>query len=330
MLHFRIYLLTSSLLFSYFVQPIFSQTVMECMTAKLITADDTLTIGELRLQCSEPVAGATEKDRPDLVGERLRQEDRNVLQPFTLMAHKPNYILLGTYNNEGYNSDLYSQELGRDDLSFDKSEMQFQISIKFPLMVNLFEDSMDIYAAYTTRSFWQIFNSSSPFRETNHEPEIWFQFHPDWEFFSFKNTWNSFGFNHQSNGKGGELSRSWNRIFGWITFERESLAISIRPWYRINEDELEDDNPDITDYLGHFELSGAYKWHEQVFSIMSRNNLESGFKRGAIELGWSFPLAGYPYLKGYVQYFYGYGESLIDYDQRVNRIGVGLSLVDWL
>jgi phospholipase A1 len=63
---------------------------------------------------------------------------------------------------------------------------------------------------------------------------------------------------------------------------------------------------------------------------MSRNNLQSGFESGAVELSWSFPLWNYPYLKGYVQYFSGYGESLIDYDQYVNRIGIGVSLTDWL
>jgi len=63
---------------------------------------------------------------------------------------------------------------------------------------------------------------------------------------------------------------------------------------------------------------------------MTRNQLESGFDRGAGELGWSFPIFGYRYLKGYVQYFYGYGESLIDYNRKVNRIGIGISITDWL
>ena len=63
---------------------------------------------------------------------------------------------------------------------------------------------------------------------------------------------------------------------------------------------------------------------------MSRNNLESGFSKGAVELSWSFPLWNYPYFKGYVQYFTGYGESLIDYNNYVNTIGVGVAISDWL
>jgi len=106
-------------------------------------------------------------------------------------------------------------------------------------------------------------------------------------------------------------------------------GFSFKPWFRISEDDS-DDNPDITDYLGHYEIRAAYKWKEYVFSAMSRNNLESGFENGAVKLGWTFPLWNYPYLKGYVQYFTGYGESLIDYDQYVNRIGIGISLTDWL
>jgi len=64
--------------------------------------------------------------------------------------------------------------------------------------------------------------------------------------------------------------------------------------------------------------------------MMLRNQLESGFEDGAVELSWSIPVFNYKPLKGYIQYFYGYGESLIDYDRKVNRIGVGISITDWI
>lgn len=307
----------------------------KCMTGKLQQADDKMTIGELRTSCQKQLQKGTvteEEEKHAVVSERFRQDREHVLEPFTLMAHKPNYILLAAYNASGYDPDVYQQQYDDPTIELDDIEAQFQISIKAPLAIGLF-DMVDIYAAYTNRSFWQVYNSdiSAPFRETNHEPEMWAQIRPDWEFLGFTNTANAVGIVHQSNGRGGStLSRSWNRIYASFIFERENLGLSFKPWYRISEDAEDDDNPDITDYLGHYELRAAYKWNEHVFSAMSRNNLESGFSKGAVELGWSFPLGDYPYLKGYVQYFGGYGESLIDYNQYTNRIGIGFTLTDLL
>lgn len=305
-----------------------------CMTEMFDQANDAITKGELRLECEKQIKAGTypedNKQPPDL-SLRLKEDTENVLRPFTLMAHKPNYLLIAAHNTSGYNSEAYQEQFDEPSLEADDTEAQFQLSVKFPLAVNLFGVA-DFYAAYTNRSFWQVYNSdiSAPFRETNHEPEGWLQFTPGWEFWGFKNSANLFGIVHQSNGRGGVLSRSWNRLYANFIIERGNFALSFKPWYRLPEDEEDDDNPDITDYLGHYEVRGAYKWKEHVFSIMSRNNLESGFENGAVELSWSFPIWHYPYLKGYVQYFSGYGESLIDYDHYVNRIGIGVALTDWL
>ena len=305
-----------------------------CMAEMMEQASDSTTMGELRARCAKQIENETltaQDQQPAVVDQRLKQDKQNVLQPFTIMAHRPNYFLMGAYNSDGYNAELFQDQFDDPTLEFDDTEVQFQLSIKVPLAVNIF-DTFDVYAAYTNRSFWQLYNSdlSAPFRETNHEPEAWVQFTPGWEILGFRNSANSFGFVHQSNGRGGVLSRSWNRVYASFIFERGNFALGFKPWIRISEDAEDDDNPDITDYLGHYELRAGYKWREHIFSAMSRNNLESGFDRGAVELGWSFPLWNYPYLKGYIQYFRGYGESLIDYDQRVNRIGIGISLTDWL
>ena len=320
------------------LQSVQATELQDCMARTLKTAQDSLTIGELRLQCKQHILDGSNEEQDgneaptNLVQERVRQDDAHVLLPFTLMAHKPNYALVASYNTSSYSAEPFREEFNDPNFNLDDVEAKFQISMKFPLLVNIWDGTFDIYAAYTNRSFWQVYNKdeSSPFRETNHEPEAWVQFHPNWEFFGFTNAWNSFGIVHQSNGRGGNLSRSWNRVYAWFTLERGNLAMSFKPWYRLPEDAENDDNPDIADYLGHYELSASYKLGDHVFSLMSRNNLESGFKRGAVELSWSFPLGNWPYLTGYAQYFTGYGESLIDYNRYVNTVGVGISLTDWL
>jgi phospholipase A1 len=315
--------------------PAVADELESCMTELLLQSSDSTTVGEIRNRCAERMQADTAVEQDDsppvVVADRLKEDRQNVLQPFTLMAHRPNYFLAGAYNSKGYDPSLFRVQYRDPAIEFDRTEAQFQISLKVPLGVNVF-DRFDIYAAYTNRSFWQFYNNniSRPFRETNHEPEVFAQFTPSWEILGFRNIANSIGVVHQSNGQGGVLSRSWNRVFANFVFARGNFAFEFKPWVRISEVASDDDNPDITDYLGHYEIRAGYKWNEQVFSLMSRNNLESGFDRGAVELGWSFPLWNYPYLKGYIQYFRGYGESLIDYNRHVNRIGIGIALIDWL
>jgi phospholipase A1 len=298
------------------------------------------TLDEIRAQCAltpestgvEESAAATEDAPLPAVEKRLAADRQALDRPFTIMAHRPNYFLVAAWNERGWDPTLYQEQSGDPAYENDDVESQFQISLKVPLAIDLFGGGMDLYGAYTNRSFWQVYNDdySRPFRETNHEPEIWAQFRNDWTVGGFMNTVNAVGLVHQSNGRSGVLSRSWNRAYATFVFERDDWAFAIKPWVWLRSDREDSDNPDITDYLGHGELRLFYGHAGHVFSLMSRNNLESGFDRGAVELSWSFPVFGYPYLKGYLQYFYGYGESLIDYDRRVNRIGLGISLTDWL
>jgi phospholipase A1 len=56
--------------------------------------------------------------------------------------------------------------------------------------------------------------------------------------------------------------------------------------------------------------------------------LRQGTDKGALELTWSYPLSNF--LRVYAAYFNGYGESLLDYDQRIERIGIGFALNDYL
>ena len=313
-----------------------SDNLANCLQEVYETAPGDMTMDEIRLKCSsrigEKPVGTTETIEESAVATRIRIDEENILRPFTIMSHKQNYFLFAAYNFQGYNPDEFREILGEDDLDLEDVEAQFQISIKAPLGVDIFDSGVNLFAGYTVRSFWQLYDreNSRGFRETNHEPELWATYGLDWELLGFKVLGGDFGYVHQSNGQTRNLSRSWDRLYATWYFKRNNFVFSIRPWYRIPEDSDDDDNPDITDYLGHGELRMAYKYKDHVLTLLSRNNLESGFSRGALELGWSFPLWNFPYLKGYVQYFTGYGESLIDYNDYVNRIGVGILLTDLL
>ena len=75
--------------------------------------------------------------------------------------------------------------------------------------------------------------------------------------------------------------------------------------------------------MGSGELGILYRKKRNTLTFLVRNNLKQDNK-GAVEIGWSYPLSGG--IKGYVQFFDGYGESLIDYDHRNTRIGAGFLL----
>lgn len=326
-----------------------SNNLNNCLLEAIKNANNEKTIGDIRKECSDHSPQKIENfpwtdssdaiksdqdladnsqdiDESDPIARRIKLEKEVELNPFMLTAHKPNYVLPFAYNFDR-NEESFQSVAG--DKHLDSTELKFQISLKFPIWRGLYKNYGDIYVAYTNLSFWQAYNSdfSSPFRETNHEPEVFISFKNNWEFLGITNNVINIGAVHQSNGQSGALSRSWNRVYANFVFQKDNFTVSIKPWLRIIEDEDNDDNPDIDKYLGHGELRVGYKWGEHTLSSMFRNNFRSDNK-GALELGWSFPIGNR--IRGYVQYFYGYGESLIDYNVSTNRLSVGVALTDWM
>jgi phospholipase A1 len=255
------------------------------------------------------------------VEKRLERETQTELRPWVLTPHKPNYFLPINYNADPHN-ELYNTLPDADNAELDNVEIKFQISLKVPLVIGLFDDRAKLFAAYTNTSWWQAYNSdaSSPFRETNHEPEVFMTFDNDWEGLGFTNRLNTLGIVHQSNGKSDPLSRSWNRIYASMIFEKGRLGFGLKAWYRIEESASNDNNPDITDFLGYGEARFAYKKSKHTYSMMLRKK--------AVELTWSRYVWGNTRL--YAQYFNGYGESLIYYDRKSEVLGIGIALTDWL
>lgn len=296
-----------------------------CMIKAVPLAKNKQTIGELRKKCRNTSVG--------LVQNRRDFERAIANNPFAILPYRPNYVLPFTYSkaNEGPYSNLLQ---GRN---FENVEAKFQVSFKYIAATNVLLKDLDLQVAFTSTSWWQSYNKeiSAPFRETNYEPELILNFNREWSLFGLPVKSSFLSFNHQSNGQGGDLSRSWNRIIGGIVIDHGDFVWTLSGWWRIPEDKKADpldvegdDNPDIAKYLGYGEWGAVWKLpHNHNLEMRLRNNLRKNNK-GSVELGWSFPLT--KRLRGYFQYFNGYGDGLIYYNESVERFGVGVKITDWL
>lgn len=195
----------------------------DCFWRALRTAPGDTTVGEIETTCRKEMLESTHTSEIGYGEERLYADDENILRPFTLMSHKPNFLLFAKYDKNP-NEDPWHDAKNRSDKDLDNFEAEFQVSVKVPLAIGLFDSEVDIYAGYTVRSYWQLYNNdfSSFFRETNYAPEGWVQFRSNWSFWGIENVVNQFGIIHQSNGRDEPLSRSWNRIFANFILQRES------------------------------------------------------------------------------------------------------------
>lgn len=246
----------------------------------------------------------------------------------TIIPHRQNYILPFTHANHVNDRPFI---LNGDIPNSEHAEAKFQISLKFPFIKGFVQNRGTVFLAYTQRSLWQVYNdeNSRPIRTTDYEPEIFATFDTNAPFLGLTSQSISVGFAHQSNGQArGPLSRSWNRIFTEFVFDRYDLFISVKPWWRIPAGPGADDNPGIERYVGYGEVTLAYPIYDHIVSAVIHNNLRGSGNKGALELNWSFPIKGQ--IRGFVQGFSGYGETLLDYNVPINRIGVGFLVADWI
>jgi phospholipase A1 len=206
-----------------------------------------------------------------------------------------------------------------------RAELVYQLGFKMKISENTFNKPLDLWFAYTQNSFWQAGNrrASSPFRETNYQPELMAVAPLHLNLLGVDARFINLGIVHQSNGQASTLSRSWNRAYLQLGLERGPLAVTVRAWKRLHESAQDDNNPDILDYMGRGDLNATYRLNGHEISALLRHNFSTG--RGATQLGWAFPLSG-P-LKGYVQAFSGYGQSLIDYNYFQRSVGAGLMVM---
>lgn len=253
-----------------------------------------------------------------------------------LTPHRQSYLLVrktGSVNNLPASPAAGHSTLTSNDL--DALETKFQLSFKADIGsqrdINFLGlKTLRMWGGYTQQSNWQVLNArnSSPFRETNYEPELIASFGTGKDS-GLKLV--NLGWAHQSNGHRVPESRSWNRLYLQGGWEWGNTSIMARGWWRVPENALKDDNPDITDYVGHADL--VARWEpvdkSQAVALLLRNNLSLPNNRGFMQLDWSLPVPLGNSARLHAQLTSGFGESLIDYNHRQTTLGLGFSFREW-
>lgn len=188
-----------------------------------------------------------------------------------------------------------------------------------------------LYFAYTQRMFWDLGAKSSPFRNIDFQPEM-FYVTPPKALSNAATVSAQIGLRHESNGRDGDFSRSLNTVYiapmAAFSLGRDlRLTVAPRVWFYAGD---VSDNLDIRRYRGNTGLFVEIGEENGLrLSTSSRFNFGSG--KGAISADVSYPLrrllGGGPDFYLFAQSFTGYGENLLDYNKRVSRLRLGLALV---
>lgn len=254
------------------------------------------------------------------------------LSRFALIPHRETFILPIVYNWQPH-EELYERTKGLDSNSrnadfYKSTEAEFQISFAIPLVRELNDRNWDVMVAYTHHAWWQVYNSkwSRPFRETNYMPEIFsrYIYSSPKRILGLNLNVLDVGYIHESNGQIQLLSRSWNRIFVRTAFSHEDFSVVLTGWYRFRERRDLDDNPEIYNYrgVGDIEIYKRFNEHTLHFTMPVLAHYDS------YDFKYSYPIQ--KGLRWYLSYETGYGHSMIEYDKRVDRLGVGIVLDNFL
>lgn len=232
---------------------------------------------------------------------------------YNIKAHGANYFLPVSYRF----NDVYPSTNGHTAKAI---ETEFQFSIKYDFATSLLGLD-EIYSfAYTQKSFWQLYEESAYFRETNYNPEAFVTIPMgEWNYLSALKALR-FSFEHQSNGRGGAEERSWNYSVATLYFQTGPLFTELQVWKDVGSLEY---NLDLMEYMGYGQVKFILPYKKHLLKVAFRDPFSR--TRGS-ELNYTYPMNKSNDLFFYLKAFSGYGESLIDYDNRVEKIGIGFSI----
>ncbi len=236
------------------------------------------------------------------MADSMRRE-LNTAPYFSL--YKDNYIVMGTSLSEiptKHNSDA-----------------KFQVSLAFRLTTASLPWDTYLSLIYTQVAFWNVFEDSFPMRDINFNPGIaWTK--PYYRGDRYLGS-TSLIIEHESNGRDGDASRSWNRIaLSGNLYVTERIRVFGKIWIPIVDG---CNNRDLVKYKGIFSLGTEIQTVNRKlmagFTIEKSKGLQFNIMT---EVSWQLHKKTNLWL--FAQLYIGYAESLIDYNHHSTMLRAGI------
>ncbi|MBQ6166445.1 MAG: phospholipase A [Muribaculaceae bacterium] len=221
--------------------------------------------------------------------------------------YKDTYFVGGTVlggKPDGYNSDV-----------------KFQISFQQRLTKSVLPFHTYLYLFYSQKAIWHVFRNSLPFYDLNFNPGIGLS-----KYIIMKNRLLgkvTLMAEHESNGRDGTASRSWNKVsIAGEAYISPYLMAHAKYWIPIVDGKY---NRDILKYMGLYQAGFQAKSLDDKWvldmTLVKRSGWNLNFNT-IVQLGYRINHNSNQFIM--LQYYNGYGEHMLDYNQYHSRIRFGL------
>lgn len=246
------------------------------------------------------------KHKPIEVSEDLIRSVLDKQAPFAV--YKDNYMVTGIPLNKS--------------VTRKTADAFFQFSIRHRVTRSVLPFNSFLYITYSQKSFWDIYDESSPFSDTNYNPGIGIG-----RYVIKDNKLKGammISLEHESNGKAGEDSRSWNYINLSAKYFYNMRLSAKAQIYLPYVDGV--NNKDLLRYKGYGIFSVNYIDKENLWwfslNIIPRDKIINPNLHTSLSFRVSKNSNQYLTL----DYYAGYGEGLLNYKKYTNQVRIGFTI----
>ncbi len=203
----------------------------------------------------------------------------------------------------------------------ENTNVKFQISIAQRLTKSTLPWNTYLFLFYSQKVFWNVLEKSLPMTDINFNPGVGLA-----KPLFVKNRYIGkliLLLEHESNGRDGVKSRSWNKVsFGASVMIDPMMIVHAKYWIPIIDGE---NNNDILDYCGIYQMGLSFNSPDRRWGASVTLTKRRGWKLNyntVIELNYRLFKRDNQYL--FLQYYNGYGEGLLAYKEFHSQLRVGI------